>query len=195
MPVEIEAKMKVPNLDGPRGRLRRANATRVGSRLELNAFFDTPDRGLKAKDQGLRLRTMTDEFGQTTCVATFKGPHVGAHGDAGGELKHREEIEFTVGSFEDAAAVFTRLGYARSLAFEKRRETWRLHDCLVELDELPHLGTFVEIEGDSADAIHMVRDALMMTDEALITRGYIGMMTRLVAERPELGPVVRFADV
>lgn len=188
MPIEVEAKMKVPNLVIVRDRLIRAGAIRVGSRQELNAFFDTPDRALKAKDEGLRLRTMTDEFGDVTCVATFKGPQANVGGDS---LKRREEIEFGVASFDAAAAMFARLGYVRSLAFEKLRETFRLDDCLVELDELPHLGTFVEIEGE-ADRIHAVREALMLTDEELITRGYIGMMSKLVKERPELGPVVRF---
>jgi adenylate cyclase, class 2 len=201
MPVEIEAKMKVPDLAVIRERLKRLNATRVGSRLELNAFFDTPDRALKAQDQGLRLRTMTDEAGGVTCVATFKGPHVGERSDGergdgdgtgGGELKRREEIEYGVEAFEPASAVFARLGYAQQLAFEKRRETWSMNGCLIELDELPYLGTFVEIEADSAEQIHAVRAALSMIQEPLITRGYIGMMSKLVKERPELGPIVRF---
>ena len=188
MPVEVEAKMKVADLGVIRERLRASGAARVGQRFELNAFFDTPDRALKSRDEGLRVRSMTDEAGATTAVMTFKGPHVGKSGDA---LKRREEIEFAVGDLDAAAALLARLGFGRTLAFEKRRETWTLHDCFVELDALPHLGTFVEIEG-AADAIAVVRTTLALDGEPLITRGYIGMMTKLVAERPELGPIVRF---
>ena len=193
MALEIEAKMKVADLDVIRARLSAAGATRVGARLEMNAFFDTPERLLKSRDEGLRVRAMTDEAGVASSVLTFKGPHVGAtDAEAGDALKRREEIEFGVGSFDDAGAVLARLGYGPTLAFEKRRETWRLGGCLVELDELPHLGTFVEIEGD-ADAIAAVRRTLALDAEPLIARGYIGMIARLVRDRPELGAIVRFA--
>lgn len=191
MPVEVEAKMKVASLAPTRERLVAFSATRVDARFEVNAFFDTPDRALKSRDEGLRVRSMTDEAGDITAVMTFKGPHVGASEDA---LKRREEIEFAIGDFDAAAALLGRLGYVPTLAFEKRRETWSLGGCLVELDELPHLGTFVEIEGD-AEAIEAVRTTLGLDAEPLITRGYIGMMTRLVATRPELGPIVKFPIV
>lgn len=188
MPVELEAKIKVETFDAVRERLCACHATRVGSRLELNAFFDTPERLLKSRDQGLRLRQMTNETGDVACVATFKGSQAG--GD--GRLKQREEIEFSVGDFEAASAMFERLGYSRRLAFEKRRETFELHGCLVELDELPHLGRFVEVEGETADAIHATLAALMLSSEAMITRGYIGMMSDLVRKQPTLGLTVRF---
>lgn len=186
MPTETEAKMKVDDLDAVRAKLRALRARRLGTRFEMNAFFDTAERSLKSKDQGLRLRTMLDESGTASTVITFKGPA------AASTVKSREEIEFGIESFEDASALLGKLGYTPTLAFEKRRESWELDDCLVELDELPHLGTFVEIEGETETAVLAVRAKLSMDGEPLISRGYIRMIDDLVRADPKLGPIVRF---
>lgn len=186
MATEIEAKMKVDDLDAVRGTLRGLGARRVGTRFEINQFFDTPDHALKAKDQGLRLRSMTHEGAHASHVITFKGPA------AASQVKSREEIEFSIGSFDDAADLVARLGYGPTLGFEKRRESWELDDCLVELDELPHLGTFVEVEGETEASVLAVRKRLKLDSVPLISKGYIRMIDELVKARPDLGPRVRF---
>ena len=68
------------------------------------------------------------------------------------------------------------------LLFEKRRESWRLDDCKVELDELPQIGTFVEIEGASEDTVQAAREKLGLGDEASITEGYASMVSRKLGE-------------
>ncbi len=186
MATETEAKMKVEDLDAVRARLRALGAKRVGSRFEINAFFDTPQGSLKSRDQGLRLRTMKDEAGRSTSVITFKGRAQAS------QVKSREEIEFGIGNFDDASALLGKLGYTATLAFEKRRETFELDDCLVELDELPHLGTFVEIEGETESRVLALRTRLDLDAFPLISKGYIRMIDELVRAHPNLGPTVRF---
>ncbi len=185
MATETEAKMKIDDLDAVRVTLRALGAKRVGLRFEINAFFDTTDRSLKSKDQGLRLRSMKHEDGSETSVITFKGPALAS------QVKSREEIEFSIGNFDDAAALLAKLGYAPTLGFEKRRESWELDDCLVELDELPHLGTFVEIEGDTEARVLALRSRLSLDQFPLISKGYIRMIDELVCKNPDLGPTVR----
>lgn len=184
MATETEIKMQVDDLDAVRSKLRALGAVRVGSRFEVNAFFDSAERSLKSHDQGLRLRSMKQEDGSESSVITFKGPATQT------QVKSREEIEFSIGSFDDAAALLGKLGYQPTLSFEKRRETWELDGCLVELDELPHLGTFVEVEGDSEAAVLAVRTRLQLNGSALISKGYIRMIDELVREKPGLGPHV-----
>lgn len=186
MPTETEIKMKVDDLDAVRATLRALGAKRIGSRFEINAFFDSPERSLKSQDKGLRLRSMKHEDGSESSVITFKGPATQS------VAKSREEIEFAIGSFDDAAALLERLGYAPTLRFEKRRETWDLDGCLVELDELPHLGTFVEVEGDPESAVLAARDRLGLQHRPLLSKGYIRMIDELVRARPELGVAVTF---
>jgi adenylate cyclase class 2 len=166
MPVEIEIKLKVDHLAPVRDRLRQMGATRVGEALETNVFFDTPDRALLASDCGVRLRRSRDHSGHEQLVITYKGPR------GEGEVKSREEIEVGVGHFDPAVTLLERLGYQRMLTFEKRRESWLVENCKVELDQLPHLGSFVEIECPSEADVHRIRAKLGLGDVHAVVSTY-----------------------
>ncbi len=171
MPVEIEAKMKVDDHEPVRARLASCGARRLGRVLETNAFFDTSARDLLARGEGLRLRTTRDDAnGVVKFVVTFKGP-TGA-----GEMKRREELEFNVSDAGAATQLLARLGYHSDITFEKRRETWHLDGCDVELDELPELGRFVEIEGPSEEVVIGVRERLGLADCPLVKTPYVAMV-------------------
>ena len=189
MPVEIEAKMAVPDLEPVRARLREVGGEPAGRMLEVNAFFDTEDRSLLASDRGLRLRRNRDrDSGAEEHVITYKGPR--QHG----ALKSREEVELSVTDSDAAVQLFERLGFARTLAFEKRRESWRLGGCKVELDELPHLGCFVEVEGPAEDLVLRVREQLGLADRPIIKSSYIAMLSGYLQERGRATKVVTFVD-
>jgi adenylate cyclase class 2 len=178
MAVEIEAKMSVPNLGIVRDRLRELGAAGGGRTLETNTFFDTEDRSLLAADEGLRLRRNRDEAsGKDEHVITNKGPR--QHG----ALKSRDEVEVTVGDYDDAVQLLERLGFVRMLSFEKRRESWKLGGCKVELDELPYLGTYVEVEGPTEGAVLAVRDQLGLSDRPVVKTSYIAMLMGYLQER------------
>jgi adenylate cyclase class 2 len=178
MSVEIEAKMKVPDLAAVRDRVTAAGGRLVGDYLERNTFFDTEDRSLLAADEGLRVRSSKDRTtGVTTATMTHKGPR--QHG----QLKSREETEVVVGDEGDALAMLTCLGFDRVLSFEKRRESWALGGCKVELDELPHLGTFVEIEGPKDETVLKVRELLGLADRPLNKASYIAMLMTFLQEQ------------
>jgi adenylate cyclase, class 2 len=171
MSVEIEAKMKVDDLGVVRDRLKAVGATPIGEYLERNVFFDTEDRSLLTADQGLRVRLAKDNVsGNHVCTITFKGPRL--HG----VLKSREETEVTIGNFDEANALLKCLGYAAVLSFEKRRQSWSIGGCRVELDELPHLGPYVEIEGKREETVLKVREMLQLADRPLIKTSYIALL-------------------
>jgi adenylate cyclase class 2 len=176
MSMEIEAKMKVADLDSVRKTLSECGAERHGKVLETNTFFDTPARSLQSADSGLRIRVAVNEAGQSHCLITMKGPL------QAGALKTREEIEF---SADDPAAVqklFERLGYQAGLSFQKRRESWTFQGCKVELDEMPLLGTYVEIEGPSESSVLAARQALGLSQLPPIKIGYVSMLARYLQE-------------
>jgi adenylate cyclase class 2 len=179
MPLEIEAKMKVTDLAIIRERLREAGATRLGRHFETNGFFDTPDQSLFKSDRGLRLRhALNVERGAVErFTITYKGPPLP------GALKSREEIEINVDDGAAAKSLLEALGYAQKLSFEKWRESWELLDCHVELDELPHIGSFVEIEGPSDDAVMKARIAIGLSDRPIIKTSYIAMLVEYLRER------------
>jgi adenylate cyclase class 2 len=191
MPVEIEAKLKVNDLAEVRERLKKAGATHVADVMETNTFFDTDDRSLLAADQGLRLRVKRALSNSTpeTFTLTFKGPR--QHGP----LKSRDEFELGVSSSKDAVALLDHLGFHTVLTFEKKRETWKLDGCFVELDELPHLGAYVEIEGPKENVILKVREALNLADRPLVRASYIALLMTYLQEQGKSNRVVAFATV
>ena len=192
MPTEIEAKIKVPDLSAVRRKLQAAGATRIGRELETNDFFDTPDRSLQSADKGLRIRTTVDETGQKRCLVTVKGPLQKA------QFKTREETEFSADPPEAVRQILENLGYQLTLSFEKRREMWTFNGCEVALDELPYLGTYVEIEGKSASDVTAARDvsaarqALGLADLPLISIGYVSILARYLEQHQINDRQIRF---
>ena len=75
-----------------------------------------------------------------------------------------------------------RLGFDIDLMFEKRRESWTLEDCKIEIDELPHLGQFVEIEAASETTIMNLRAKLGLNDLSLERRSYAELLSAHVRE-------------
>jgi len=178
MSLEIEAKMRVSDLAAMRRRLKAAGAKFAGGLSEINTFFDTPDGDLRRADKGLRLRANRDvKTGRTEQVVTFKGPR------RAGPLKSRPEFEFTVDHPAAVVETFKNLGLVVSISFKKRRQSWKLGRCKVELDRLPRLGTFIEIEGPRAQAVLRVRRLLGLADAPMIRESYAAMMAARLANR------------
>jgi adenylate cyclase class 2 len=189
MAVEIEAKMAVENLAGVRARLQECGAQRHGNFHEINTFFDSEDRSLLAADKGLRLRVNRNvETGEEDHLITFKGPR------QPGALKSREEVELAVEGSAEASRLFECLGFKKMISFEKRRESWLLDGCKVELDELPHLGSFVEIEGADEPSVLRLREKLNLANRAMIKAGYIALLTGHLQERGRMVRDIRFED-
>ena len=187
MPVEIEAKIKVENHTAARAKLKELNAKLVGDQLEINAIFDTEDRALLAEDKGLRVRTAKNlETKVETCTMTFKGPRKHS------AMKSREETEMKVESFAAATELLRQLKFNEVLSFEKRRQSWELGGCKIELDELPHLGCFVEIEGSSEKAIQKVQESLGLGQSPIVKTAYVGLMMTYLQDRGESELRVRF---
>jgi adenylate cyclase class 2 len=186
MSEEIEAKMKVADLAAVRKRLEAAGGVRVRKELETNAFFDSPDHRLQSADRGLRIRVAVDESGSTRCLTTMKGPL------QGGQFKTREEIQFSADEPDAVRKIFENLGFKSTLSFQKRRETWLFAGCEVALDEMPYLGTYVEIEGKSEVSISAARASLGLSELPLISTGYISLLSRYLEEHGIKDREIRF---
>ncbi|HEV8606281.1 MAG TPA: class IV adenylate cyclase [Tepidisphaeraceae bacterium] len=178
MPIEIEAKMKIPGPEPVLQALRDSGASHEGDHIETDTFFDTKDRTLLAADKGLRLRVAHNlKTNRSHCLLTHKGP--AGHGP----LKKREETETTVGNPDATTRLLQQLGFVQWLRYQKRRQSWKLDNCKVELDEIPHLGHFVEIEGPSDDAVMRLREKLGLSSLTPIKASYVAMLTAHLQER------------
>ncbi|MCK4555258.1 MAG: class IV adenylate cyclase [Candidatus Aenigmarchaeota archaeon] len=144
MPVETEVKIKVENFNHIRKKLLELGAKKESNVFEKNTLFDDGQRSLMKKDCLLRLRQ------DRKTKITYKGPrHL--H-----DMKSREEIEFEVSDIGRAKALLERLGFSKSLVYEKKRETWRHGKIEIVLDEVP-FGKYMEIEGGKKEIISFAK--------------------------------------
>ncbi len=189
MPVEIEAKMSVEGLAATRAKVLDVGGKLLGKYLETNTFFDSEDRSLLAADKGLRLRHKRNmDTGEEHDIITYKGPR------QPGALKSREEVELMVEGAAETVKLLECLEYRPVLSFEKRRESYSLDGCEVDLDELPYLGTYVEVEGPSEQAVMRVRQTLGLSDRPLIKAGYVSMLSSYLQERGKSQREIRFGQ-
>jgi hypothetical protein len=62
----------------------------------------------------------------------------------------------------------------------------------VEIDELPRLGFFIEIEGPTEEAVLQARQALGLSESPLIKAAYSAMLTEYLQERGDSSMDVNF---
>jgi len=170
--MEIEAKMKLADPAEIEQTLRTLNAVYVGQIFENNTYLDTADAALRQTDTGLRIRIENQQGEKPKIKVTYKGPR------HPGQLKSRSEIELRVSDAEKAFEIFKSLGYQPVLNFEKCRRRWEFDCCRVELDTLPLIGHYIEIEGPDDQAILAVREKLHMENVDLITESYIAILKK-----------------
>ncbi len=185
---ETEVKFHVRDLERIESRLLDLEAHLIQPRiLETNIRFDLPDGGLRSEGRVLRLRQ------DTAARLTYKGASKNEQG-----VLSRREVEFVVEDFEKAKLFLEALGYRKLFYYEKYRTTYELPQTSevlrdlgglahVMLDELPY-GNFVEIEGDSIEALRDVAQKLNLKWDAAVAAGYHALFERLRAKHPQLDP-------
>jgi len=180
---EIEAKFQVADFEAVRRRLSELGAVCLGSDLQTDTYYDTPDRNLLDQDKGLRIRCMSSLTSQADNadqspdrdgrpLLTYKGP-----ADSHAEAKIRQELQTRVDSHEAMDGILTALGLKTSLVIQKKRTSHQFGDSLVELDELPVIGRFVEIEAPSPERIEEIRRELGIASEPCKDH-YISLVTK-----------------
>lgn len=169
MNLEIETKVKVESLEEIAVRLTDLGGQMECELLQVDTYFDDTSETLLASDCGLRLRRQKAGAGENLFL-TYKGPRQKTR------FKSRQEIEIEVSDFAPAVELLTALGYEKALVFEKRRQVWQLPDCTVCLDELPLLGSFVEIEAPGEEHITESLRKLQLADLGHINESYAHLM-------------------
>jgi len=186
MATEIEAKLRVTSHDPVRAALAEIGAEPVGSVLETNHILDGADGSLHARGAALRVRASRPLGGGPERVTlTYKGAV------EPGRLKRRQEIEVGVAAAAELLELLQHLGYVQVLEFEKRRDSFRLGGCRVELDRLPRLGCFVEIEGPDEEAVRQAQLRVGLGHLAHIPASYVSLLIDH-GERTGSGRCVRF---
>jgi adenylate cyclase class 2 len=175
--IEIEAKIKVESLEPTAGKLREAGAEFKCQLVQTDTYFNDAENKLTSSGIGLRLRRqISDETDKV--ILTCKGPKKKAM------FKSRREIEVELSpeGFSSMVELLGMLGFDKILVFEKRRKVWRLDGCDVCLDEIPMLGSFVEVEGPDEHRITGVLNKLQLSGLEHINKGYARLMREKLDE-------------
>jgi len=150
--IEVEKKFRLTKRqrDTLLKRLPEIGAELEGEDFEENTLYD----GEALRDGGcvLRLRRVG---GRATLTFKRRLPGKSA-------IKQQREDETVVEDPEAMAAILDALGFTPSLVYEKRRQTWRIGQTEIVIDELP-FGLFMEIEGSQKE-IRSVERKLAMKD-------------------------------
>ena len=172
MPEEIEAKVKIADPEAFRRLLAARGGAGGGMVLEVNHIFDSAGGSLRKSGAAVRVREERLAAGGEVLrtLLTYKGPR------QPGRFKRRAELETAVTDGAAILAILRALGFVETFHFEKRRSTWRLGPCEVVLDELPHLGWFVEVEGPTEQAIRACLAELELGEAPLIPQTYIELL-------------------
>jgi adenylate cyclase class 2 len=148
MPIEVEKKYRLTEKQRDEARLRLAaiGAKREGEEFEVNTLY-TGD-AVELNQAVLRLRRVDDR-----ALLTYK-ERVGTRTD----IKEQLEFETAIENPDAIEFILEALGYYPALVYEKRRETWRIEETEIVVDELP-FGLFMEIEGEE-QSIHDIEKKL-----------------------------------
>ncbi|MCK5645403.1 MAG: class IV adenylate cyclase [Anaerolineales bacterium] len=163
---EIEAKFYLPELSSIRKKLIFLGAQLSTERVfERNWRFDTAKR--RFEDTGEVLRVRQDIKAHLTYKRPTEIP------------ENRIEIELEVDDGESATEFLNALGFEVVALYEKYREIFFFEDCSIFLDELP-FGSFVEVEGNSIEAIRNVADSLDLEWKKRVPKNYLDIFKDLV---------------
>ena len=177
--LEVEVRYRTADRDAVIARLIEWGAVLAADRVDVDHYFNPPDRELKDSDEAFRLR----RIGDSNCL-TYKGPRIDA------ETKSRTEIEVPLGEGDDAAADMERmllaLKYRPVVVVRKQRLVYRLErsgfPMEVCFDDVELVGPFVELEILAPEEKYEAAKSVLLSTAAELgltekeTRSYLGMV-------------------
>ncbi len=150
MQQEIECKFLNIDHDDVRSKLKVLGAECTNPmRMMRRVVIDYPDRRMQVQQDGwIRIRDEGDKI-----TLTYKQTTEHEFGGA-------NEIEVTVSDYQKTIDIFLAMGMVIHTDQETKRETWKIGEVEVVLDEWPWLNPFIEIEGLTEDAVKGVAKQL-----------------------------------
>jgi adenylate cyclase class 2 len=113
-----------------------------------------------------------------------------------------KEYEMNVSDFDTAVSIFNEAGLIYDTYQESKRENWLLNGVEIMLDEWPWLHPYLEIEGESAEAVQAVAELLRLNWETAMFVGVANICRQKYPHNGEAGrieinqnwPIIKFDD-
>lgn len=134
---------------------------------QLDEYYDTPDGQLKKQDLVIRIRSN----GRKKTIA-LKSPRMELPSGA----TNRIELEFMSAEGEQVHEQLQNQGLTPNEAAEKERWTFIHNESEIVLDKLPFIGSFIEIEGPSENAIQEIVSLLNLSSCRVVRQNYGELM-------------------
>lgn len=148
MKIEYEATFANINKDEVRERLKKAEAKLIKSDfLQKRATFNLP-KGHEIEGGWLRVRDEQDKITMTLKVVKS------------GKIEEQKEITLRVDDYAQAEYFLQSIGCEKKSYQETKREIWMLGGVEICIDEWPFLEPYVEVEGDSEEAVKKASNQL-----------------------------------
>lgn len=143
MKYEVEQKFAIADPAAVEKKLIALGGTFIAAVEQVDRYFGHPARDFAQTDEALRIRRVGEEN-----RITYKGPKIDA------VTKTRREIELPLApgaqAADDFSTLLEALGFRRVAEVRKHRRTaslrWRGRELEAALDEVEHVGRFVELE-------------------------------------------------
>jgi adenylate cyclase class 2 len=128
-------------------------------------------------------------------MIALKGPRI--HGPTGAYA--RIELEFEAPDEASIRSQLERQGLIQVAIVDKQRTDYIIDRCVVSIDTLPYIGSFVEIEGPDEESLHAVRIRLGLAHADAVTESYTELLEKRFAisgrpTRPNLVAVFSNGD-
>lgn len=160
---ELESKYKVANFEAIEKKLIGLGARFARKFRGVDTYFVVPNN-----PGGRKYLRVREKDGK--CEISFQFVHNDIHTD---------EWETEVEDAEVAKEIFKQLGYKVDIVVDKKRCIYHLLDSEISLDEVKHLGSFVEIESPSENEIKKIAKMLGLEKSKLVKgAGYPDLLKR-----------------
>jgi adenylate cyclase class 2 len=148
---EIEVKFLDIDKDSLIAKLEELGAEKVGTFRYIHTAMDFPDYRLNKDNSWVRIR---DEDGTVTC--TFKKRLGVTSQDGSTNDMGMEEVEITVSSYQDMKQIFKKVGMIEKHEAEKIRTRYVFDGVECDIDEIPLVPAYLELEGESMQDLERV---------------------------------------
>lgn len=155
MHTEYEVRILEVNVDEIVAKLKSLNATKEWDLLQKRYVYDFIP---KVDGKWIRLRTN----GEKTTL-TIKNL-------VSSEIDGTQELEIKVDSFEQCNLILNELGYEARSYQENRRVQYVLNGVEIDIDYWPMIPTYLEIEGNSEEAVYNTLEVLGFSRDDATTK-------------------------
>lgn len=142
---EIEVKILEINPTRIRTILKGNNSKFIKKVLQKNLIYASPH----TKTKGLTVR-LRKEGRRTIFTLKESTRFIRGH-------KVRKEHETDISDFRTAEKILLCMGLKKIGQTEVKREYWKLHNCSVEIVNLPKIPTYLEIEGTEKNILKVAK--------------------------------------